>query len=122
MNMFHTASLVIDDIEDGSALRRGVTASHVKFGVPSSLNASCWVFFEALRVLLELPIGGARSLDVQRIMLEELCQRTAPSSPLTPGVSDARLPCLACLLQYLPSYCSLLRRLVDGFADLSQLA
>lgn len=36
---FHTAALVHDDIEDGSATRRGEPTLHVRVGVPLAINA-----------------------------------------------------------------------------------
>ena len=36
----HDASLLVDDIEDGSKLRRGRPAAHTVFGVPSTLNCA----------------------------------------------------------------------------------
>ena len=38
ITMLHNASLLIDDIEDNSKLRRGVPVAHSIFGVPSTIN------------------------------------------------------------------------------------
>jgi geranylgeranyl pyrophosphate synthase len=53
----HAGSLVIDDIEDGSAYRRGAPALHCAYGVPQALNAGCWLYFwpHALLERLALP-------------------------------------------------------------------
>ena len=48
-NDYHNASLVIDDIEDNSLLRRNETCAHIKYGIPLSLNAGYYSFFKALR-------------------------------------------------------------------------
>lgn len=37
----HHVSLLLDDIQDGSTMRRRRAASHVVFGVPQALNAAC---------------------------------------------------------------------------------
>lgn len=48
----HLGSLVVDDIEDGSARRRGGEALHRSFGVPIALNAGNWLYFYPGGVLL----------------------------------------------------------------------
>ena len=44
----HTASLIHDDIEDNSELRRGQPAAHVAYGLDSALNSGSWLYFQAL--------------------------------------------------------------------------
>lgn len=44
----HNASLLIDDIEDNSNLRRGVPVAHHIFGTPSVINCANYVYFLAL--------------------------------------------------------------------------
>jgi geranylgeranyl diphosphate synthase type 3 len=47
-NDVHNASLVIDDIEDNSLLRRNEPCAHIKYGIPLSLNAGYYSFFKSL--------------------------------------------------------------------------
>lgn len=42
----HNASLVIDDIEDNSDVRRGHPAAHIKFGLPLALNSAYFTVFQ----------------------------------------------------------------------------
>jgi geranylgeranyl pyrophosphate synthase len=44
----------IDDIEDGSELRRGHPAAHAIFGIPQTINAANYVYFVALERTLAL--------------------------------------------------------------------
>jgi hypothetical protein len=44
----HNASLIVDDIEDGSLLRRGKTAAHIKYGIAWALNAANKAYFDAI--------------------------------------------------------------------------
>ncbi len=83
----HLGSLIVDDIEDGSPIRRGGPALHLQIGTPLALNAGNWLYFlpgllvsrlelpqtrelslrqaiEALRVALSLR-AGARSVDAR---------------------------------------------------------
>lgn len=50
----HSASLIVDDIEDESETRRGFPAAHIKFGIAPSLNAANYVYFLAMEKLLIL--------------------------------------------------------------------
>lgn len=49
IGIFHNASLLIDDIEDDSTLRRGQPCAHIKFGTPSTINCGNYMYFIALR-------------------------------------------------------------------------
>ena len=55
IGMLHNASLMVDDIEDGSDLRRGAPAAHKVYGVPRTLNCANQMYFEALKEALALP-------------------------------------------------------------------
>lgn len=44
----HNSSLLIDDIEDNSKLRRGIPVAHSIFGIPTVINCANYVFFMAL--------------------------------------------------------------------------
>eukprot|EP00744_Colponema_vietnamica_P002697 GILI01004199.1.p1 GENE.GILI01004199.1~~GILI01004199.1.p1 ORF type:complete len:341 (+),score=65.55 GILI01004199.1:96-1118(+) len=55
VDMLHNASLLIDDIEDGSELRRGAPAAHRVFGTPLTLNCANQVYFIALQKVMSLP-------------------------------------------------------------------
>lgn len=54
--MLHNASLLIDDIEDNSVLRRGIPVAHNIFGVGSTINSANYVYFLSLeKTIKELP-------------------------------------------------------------------
>lgn len=44
----HNASLLVDDIEDNSKLRRGIPVAHSIFGVAPVINTANYVYFLAL--------------------------------------------------------------------------
>jgi geranylgeranyl pyrophosphate synthase len=48
INTIHNASLVIDDIQDDSLLRRGHTCAHIVYGTPLSINAGYLSLFQIL--------------------------------------------------------------------------
>jgi geranylgeranyl pyrophosphate synthase len=45
----HDSSLILDDIQDGSLLRRGGTVAHVIFGKAQSINSAIYVFVRAAK-------------------------------------------------------------------------
>ncbi len=51
IEFIHTASLIHDDIEDNSQMRRGDLSVHLKYGVDSALNAGAWLYFHALSII-----------------------------------------------------------------------
>ncbi len=44
----HSASLLVDDIEDNSKLRRGVPVAHEIYGIPQTINCANYVYYVAL--------------------------------------------------------------------------
>ncbi|XP_044761253.1 geranylgeranyl pyrophosphate synthase-like [Coccinella septempunctata] len=54
VHILHNSSLLIDDIQDSSILRRGVPVAHSIYGVPSSINAANYCLCIALERVLEL--------------------------------------------------------------------
>jgi len=54
IRMLHNASLLIDDIEDNSKMRRGMPAAHTIYGIPSTINCANYVYFLAMEKCTEL--------------------------------------------------------------------
>jgi geranylgeranyl diphosphate synthase type 3 len=50
----HNASLLIDDIEDNSKLRRGSPVAHDVYGIPITLNCANYVYFLAQKKCLRM--------------------------------------------------------------------
>ncbi|KAG6917241.1 hypothetical protein DXG01_003273 [Tephrocybe rancida] len=79
VNMLHAASLLVDDIEDDSQLRRGQPVAHKIYGVPQTINTANYVFFLAYQELFALRSQdpsesgmGGRGLGLDAIVNEEL--------------------------------------------------
>ena len=49
IRMLHNASLMLDDIEDGSQLRRGKPATHIIFGVAHTIDSAGYLVLDALK-------------------------------------------------------------------------
>nr|UPW35118.1 terpene cyclase 1 [Didymella macrostoma] len=52
VGMLHTASLLVDDVEDNSILRRGIPVANSIFGVAQTINSANYVYFKALQELM----------------------------------------------------------------------
>ncbi|BFZ18010.1 hypothetical protein BsWGS_21049 [Bradybaena similaris] len=70
IQMLHNASLIIDDIEDNSKLRRGIPVTHSIFGVPQTINTANYVYFLGLEKLFTLGKLG----ETTRVFTEHLLE------------------------------------------------
>ncbi len=70
VELIHAGSLIVDDIEDGSPVRRGEPALHLRYPMPVALNAGNWLYFWPFELLKELAVEEPRRLQVY-----EACQR-----------------------------------------------
>ncbi|MGD0836891.1 MAG: polyprenyl synthetase family protein [Polyangia bacterium] len=67
VEILHAGSLIVDDIEDDSKLRRGGRTVHRVHGMPKALNAGNWMYFLAVRQIEELPISAEAKLKLYRM-------------------------------------------------------
>ena len=51
--MFQNASLLIDDIEDESLMRRGLPCAHIVYGIPATLNSANYYYFLILGKIVD---------------------------------------------------------------------
>lgn len=61
--LVHTGSIIIDDIEDASELRRGEPTIHRKYGLPTAINAANTLYFLPLLSLADHPNLSIRQRD-----------------------------------------------------------
>jgi geranylgeranyl pyrophosphate synthase len=66
IELLHAGSLVVDDIEDQSQMRRGQPTLHLKYGVPLALNAGNWLYFWSLALIDTARLPPMKELWVQR--------------------------------------------------------
>ncbi|KAF2646247.1 terpenoid synthase [Massarina eburnea CBS 473.64] len=60
--MLHTASLLVDDVEDGSVLRRGIPVANSIYGVAQTINSANYVYFRALQELMVM--GNPKLIEI----------------------------------------------------------
>lgn len=49
VQLLHNASLILDDIEDSSKLRRRQPAAHLVYGTPQATNSATFMFIQAIQ-------------------------------------------------------------------------
>jgi geranylgeranyl pyrophosphate synthase len=74
VEIVHAGSLIVDDIEDGSPLRRGRPALHIDYGVPTALNAGNWLYFWAYALIEQLDLGPHVELALYRRLSQTMAR------------------------------------------------
>lgn len=64
LEILHTGSLVIDDIQDGSQERRGAPSAHRLYGIPVALNLGNWLYFYPTVIIERMPIPESHKPNV----------------------------------------------------------
>lgn len=72
IEMFHNFTLIHDDIEDCSTIRRGKPCMHVKYGLPLALNAGDGLFMLVWRETARIP--GKKREEAQMKLLSAFTQ------------------------------------------------
>jgi len=68
VEMLHNASLMIDDIEDNSILRRGIPVAHKIYGVPHTINSANYIYFLGLQKVLGLDHPEATTIFTDQLL------------------------------------------------------
>lgn len=68
VGMLHTSSLLIDDVEDNSVLRRGLPVTHSIFGTAQTINSANYVYFCALQELQKLKNPKATDVYTEELL------------------------------------------------------
>ncbi|CAK9833325.1 Terpene synthase [Anthophora retusa] len=68
IQLLHTSSLLIDDIQDNSVLRRGIPVAHNIYGIASTITAANYVIFIALERVLALNHSEGTQVYVEQLL------------------------------------------------------
>jgi geranylgeranyl pyrophosphate synthase/predicted secreted hydrolase len=68
----HVGSLIVDDVEDASTVRRGGPAAHVLHGVPRAINAGTAAYFLAEPPIDQDDLPAATKLRIYRLYFDAL--------------------------------------------------
>ncbi|MCK4319338.1 polyprenyl synthetase family protein [Candidatus Micrarchaeota archaeon] len=68
LELFHNFTLIHDDIEDGSQVRRGKQTLHISHGIPVALNTGDALYTLVMNSLLTIPDDKERLLTASRML------------------------------------------------------
>ncbi|KAH8169273.1 polyprenyl synthetase domain-containing protein [Sarocladium implicatum] len=68
VGMLHESSLLVDDVQDSSELRRGFPVAHSIFGVAQTINSANYIYFVALQELQKLNNPLAISMFAEELV------------------------------------------------------
>jgi predicted secreted hydrolase len=89
--LLHTGSLIIDDVEDRSSLRRGGPACHLLYGEAQAINAGCAAYFLAEVLIHETRLTDKEKLRAYALYFEALRAAHAGQAADIDGL-DALMP------------------------------
>ncbi|MBQ7157815.1 MAG: polyprenyl synthetase family protein [Treponema sp.] len=72
VELSHTSSLIMDDIEDSADMRRGKPAAHITYGLDAALNAGSWLGYEATICIDDLNLPAELKNTFYSLYLLEL--------------------------------------------------
>jgi geranylgeranyl pyrophosphate synthase len=91
IELIHAGSLIIDDVQDSSSVRRGQPTLHLRYGIAVALNAGSWLYFQGLAQLHKLGLPA----DVERAgcrLLHTRMLRAHCGQALDVGVAIDQVP------------------------------
>jgi len=96
IELLHAGSLIIDDVEDGSDLRRGAPALHHLIGTPLAINTGSWMYFWAVAEIGQLALPPAAELAAYRATVTTLvrCHQGQALDLATP-ITELAIPDVA---------------------------
>ncbi|HEX4457766.1 MAG TPA: polyprenyl synthetase family protein [Polyangia bacterium] len=68
--LMHVGSLIVDDVQDRSTVRRGGPAAHITYGEPLAINAGTAAYFVTERLLRTLDISPAARVRCYELFFE----------------------------------------------------
>ncbi|KAF6826625.1 Fusicoccadiene synthase 3 [Colletotrichum plurivorum] len=74
VNSLHSSSLMLDDIEDSSPLRRGEPAAHIVYGVPLTINSANYLYILALENISKLTTPDCLGIFIEEVRNMEIGQ------------------------------------------------
>ncbi|KAF5021009.1 hypothetical protein F66182_6940 [Fusarium sp. NRRL 66182] len=67
IGMLHQSSLMLDDIEDGSPLRRGSPSTHMVYGTAQTINSANYIFVQAFAELRNLTNLASLNIFIEEV-------------------------------------------------------
>ncbi|MBM3229092.1 polyprenyl synthetase family protein [Candidatus Parvarchaeota archaeon] len=68
LELFHNFTLIHDDIEDNSQMRRGKPCLHISYGLPLALNAGDGLFMASWKALFSLDAKPEKIIEIANVL------------------------------------------------------
>ena len=91
LELVHSASLIIDDIQDNRPMRRGRESVHLIIGIGKAINVANWLYFKALDHVDRLSVSADKRLKLQSIFRTALLDGHAGQA-LDLGIPIRKMP------------------------------
>lgn len=96
LEVLHGASLVIDDVEDRSQMRRGKPCIHLLHGEPTAISVGNYMFFLPLTVIsnssfsdeIKLKLLGAATQEIVKLTVGQGLDIRWATKQITPSIED----------------------------------
>ncbi|MFI9018944.1 polyprenyl synthetase family protein [Streptomyces griseus] len=92
VELLHTGSLMIDDVQDAAELRRGRVAAHRLYGQATAINAGTAAYFTFDRALRLIPLGPDDRVRAYEVLCSMLRAAHAGQALDIAGSDDADFP------------------------------
>jgi geranylgeranyl pyrophosphate synthase/predicted secreted hydrolase len=86
--LMHVGSLIVDDVQDGSTIRRGGPACHVTYGDALAINAGTSCYFMGQKLLHSSKVSAATKLRLYDLYFEALRAGHAGQAADIEGLDD----------------------------------
>jgi geranylgeranyl pyrophosphate synthase/predicted secreted hydrolase len=70
--LMHVGSLIVDDVQDKSVVRRGKPTAHVLYGEPISINAGTYAYFLAQKALVAVDVTPEARIKLYDLYFEAM--------------------------------------------------
>lgn len=74
IEMIHAGSLILDDIQDRSDMRRGRPAFHVEHGEPAAISVGSWLLAWSQQVVWQLPVPNETRQRLGELILNTIAE------------------------------------------------
>ncbi|KAL9620401.1 MAG: hypothetical protein Q9160_005101 [Pyrenula sp. 1 TL-2023] len=90
IKMIHNSSIMLDDLQDGSKLRRGSPSAHVVFGEAQTINSATFQYVQAIAELRKLPNPLCLEIFIDEMRSLFVGQGMIIRSPKGPTKADVK--------------------------------
>lgn len=72
LQILHCSSLIIDDVQDQSPLRRGGLSCHEIYGIPLAINSGCFGYFIGEKLIRDMNLSDAKNVQIYQTYFDAM--------------------------------------------------